>query len=88
METSPAFETAALVLGTLALIVGAIGVALICLPRRKCECDAPQRQISPDQVEADDPLMREAIARAFNTGRMVIGNRDEDGNVEIREVEE
>jgi hypothetical protein len=41
--------------------------------------------ILPEQVDHPDDMMREAIARCFNTGNMVIGNRDEHGNVTITE---
>jgi hypothetical protein len=34
-----------------------------------------------------DPLAREVIARAFNTGNIVTGNRNEDGTVDIQEWE-
>lgn len=48
---------------------------------------APKKVISPDNVEHDDPMAREVIARCFNTGKMVIGNRREDGTVEIKEID-
>lgn len=44
-------------------------------------------EISPDQVVTDDQVMREAVARAFNTGNIIIGNRDDDGNVKFEELE-
>ena len=45
----------------------------------------PPGGIHPDNVDADDEMMREAIARCWNSGNMVIGNRDDKGNVTISE---
>lgn len=42
-------------------------------------------QVFPDDVEAD-PMMRECIMRAFQTGNIVIGNRNNDGTTTITEV--
>jgi hypothetical protein len=38
-------------------------------------------------VETDDPLMAEVVARAFTTGKPVVGSRDESGNVRIEKLE-
>jgi len=35
----------------------------------------------------DDEMLREAVARCWNTGKMVIGNRDDKGNVIMSEHE-
>jgi hypothetical protein len=40
--------------------------------------------VVPDSVESD-PMFKEAILRCWNTGNMVIGNRDKDGKVTITE---
>lgn len=45
-------------------------------------------KISPDCVMHEDPLAREVISRAANTGGIVFASRDADGNVEIKEVDE
>lgn len=37
----------------------------------------------PDNVEHPDPLARDVIARAFNSGGIVIGRRDEQGKETI-----
>ena len=34
-------------------------------------------------VETDDPLMAEVVTRAFLSGDVVVGHRDEDGNESI-----
>lgn len=41
--------------------------------------------ILPEHVDHPDEMMREAIARCFNTGNMITGNRDEHGNVTMTE---
>ena len=41
------------------------------------------RKITPDQVMSDDPVMRDVVAKAWNTGEMVIATVDEDGNVDF-----
>ena len=38
-------------------------------------------------VETDDPMVARAIAECLKSGKPVVGNRDEDGNVKIRKLE-
>lgn len=52
---------------------GIAGVSMLC-----CAKPGPPRQITPDQVMADDPMMREAVSLAYNRGKMVFGCRNED----------
>ena len=40
----------------------------------------------PDEVDHEDPMVREAIAHVMNTGDSVIGNRRRDGSFDIRIV--
>lgn len=40
----------------------------------------------PPSME-EDPMMAEAIMRCWSTGKMIIGNRDKEGNVTITEHE-
>lgn len=47
----------------------------------------PPGGIEPDNVEGEDEMMREMIARCWNTGKMVIANRDSEGNVTMSEHE-
>lgn len=44
-------------------------------------------EVKPEQVQHEDPVCREIIARAFSTGNMVFGNVNEDGTVEIVEIQ-
>lgn len=44
-------------------------------------------QIRPDQVEDDDPLLREVAARAWNTGKPVVGYVDDEGKLVVEEKE-
>jgi hypothetical protein len=41
-------------------------------------------QSPPIEVEDDDPLTREIIAKVWETGKAHIGIRHDDGSVEIR----
>lgn len=45
------------------------------------------RPITVDQVETDDPMQAEAVMRAWNSKKMVIGNRDAQGKVTWSEYE-
>lgn len=40
-------------------------------------------EVSPDDIPHPDPLFRQAVAMAANSGKMVIANRDEDGDETI-----
>lgn len=42
---------------------------------------ATRPQIAPDDIESDDPVEQIAVARAWNTGNLVIGHRDETGHI-------
>ena len=39
------------------------------------------KPFSPDQVISDDPVTREVVSRALNSGKMVTGNVDKNGEV-------
>lgn len=52
-----------------------------------------RRPTEPKRVDEDftfpnevDPVMQECIMRAFKTGNIVIGKRQDDGSVDITEV--
>lgn len=49
------------------------------------ELVVPPGGIHPDNVEHEDAFAREMIARCWNSGKMVIANRDEEGNVNMSE---
>lgn len=42
---------------------------------------------SPDQVDDEDPIMRAIVATAWNTGKPVVGTRNDDGSVTIETVD-
>lgn len=42
--------------------------------------------ITPDRVLHDDPNVRAVVSRAANTGNIVFGNVDENGNLHITEI--
>lgn len=44
--------------------------------------------VSPDQMDDEDPFMREIIVKAWNTGKPVVGNRDSDGTTSIKVIGE
>ena len=43
----------------------------------------PSRCILPEDVEHESPMAREVISRCFNSGDIIVGNIDEDGNLHI-----
>jgi hypothetical protein len=45
-------------------------------------------EIAPENVDHPDPLARQVISRAFNSGNLVIGWAKEDGTVEIKEIKD
>lgn len=45
------------------------------------------RTVTPDQVIDDDPMVREAVSRAWNSGKFVVANRNDDGTFSITEHE-
>lgn len=47
-----------------------------------------KKEIKPENVEHPDPMAREIIARCFNTGNIIIGSRNEDGTIEIHELDQ
>lgn len=42
-------------------------------------------KIGQDSIYANDEMAKDVIMRCFETGNIVIGNRDENGNVTITE---
>lgn len=78
-------------MGSLLLMVAvgsamvAVGSAVGRLLRRRRR--ALPKHITPDQVEHDDPMVRELIARVWNSGKSMEASRDEDGNVTMRELD-
>lgn len=48
----------------------------------------PPETIEPEQVLDDDPILRDVIARAWNSGKTVLANVDDDGIVQYADDEE
>ena len=49
--------------------------------------EAKSTPILPDQVIDDDPNVREVCARALNSGKVVIGRIDDNGNLTMEECD-
>lgn len=53
--------------------------------------EKPVRPVDEDRVKVvgvDDPAVEELINRVWNTGKAHVGNRREDGTLEIKEINE
>ena len=47
-----------------------------------------RQQVRPENVQDSDAMAQRVIAEAFNTGRIVYGSRDKDGNVTMNSIDE
>jgi hypothetical protein len=45
------------------------------------------RQVHPDNVDHPNPVVREIIAKAFNSGKALTGTRNDKAILTIKEVE-
>lgn len=47
---------------------------------------APKPTVAPEQVIDDDPLMREVVSQCWNSGKPVVGRRNDDGSTTVSEA--
>jgi hypothetical protein len=47
-----------------------------------------KHKIRPENVDHPDPVARQIIAEAFNTGKAMVGQRNPDGSVTITEIKD
>ena len=52
---------------------------------KQCFTKPKSRVIQPEDVPSPDPIVRESVARAFNSGKMVIGHYDDEGKAVYEE---
>jgi len=67
-----------------ALAIAILALILVRAVRRVSQAKSSMGDyISPEYVDSSDPMAQVVIARAFNSGKIIRGSRDEDGNVTI-----